>query len=56
MHCKLAYSLFEHKPRVPRAEAFVCLIETGWNKHGDDPNAIWRLIEYVENKKGEHWD
>jgi hypothetical protein len=50
MHCNLAHQL--HKKGVPKDEAFVCLRDTGWNKHAtenpDNPDFwVWALIDKI---------
>ncbi len=45
LHWRLACELREHG--VPGEEAFICLRDTKWNKHGDNENVIWTLVEKV---------
>ena len=45
MHWRLANEL--HEAGVPASQAFICLKATRWNKHGDDDEAIWRLVDKI---------
>lgn len=45
MHWRLANEL--HEAGMPADECFICLRDTKWNKHGNDVEAVWRLIDKI---------
>jgi hypothetical protein len=49
MHFKLA--CFLEEGGVPALEGFTCLVATNWNKHDDDDDKVWTLVDRVWSRR-----